>query len=229
MIQLNLLPDVKAKYIKTERTKRAVILATVVISGVSIGIVLLLSSIVFGAQKYQLSSLDDKINDSSKELQKVQDLDKILTIQNQLNALPDLHSAKPRVERLFTFLPQITPVDVKISDYSLKFEDSTMTFTGTAKDIETVNKFVDTLKFTKFTTDRNATPESAFKEVVLTSFAKSDKITTYTVNLKFNPELFLGQNKTVTLVVPAIISTRSETNRPGSLFTEQPKQEQGAN
>lgn len=221
MIQLNLLPDVKTKYIKAQRTKRTVLLSTFVISGVAIGVVLLLASVVYGAQKIRLNSLDGDIKTKTAVLKNIDGLDKILTIQNQLNALPGLHSTKPVVSRIFVFLPQITPTDVKISSYDLKLEDSTMTFTGTAKDLGAVNKFVDTLKFTKFTTDTNTDVSSAplaFSSVVLSSFSRSDKDASYTVTLKYDPNLFVSTNKTVTLVVPKITSTRSETERPTDLF-----------
>ena len=230
MIQLNLLPDVKTKYIKTQRTKRTVLLSTFVISGVAIGIVLLLASVVYGAQALRLNSLDSDIKDKTAQLKKIDSLDKILTIQNQLKTLPGLHSEKPVVSRVFAFLPQITPTDVSIASYDLKLDDSTMQFTGTAKDLISVNKFVDTLKFTKFTTDSNSEVSSAqpaFSSVVLSSFSRSDKAASYTVTLKYDPALFSATNKTVTLVVPKITSTRSETERPIDLFKAPPVEQTG--
>lgn len=221
MIQLNLLPDVKTKYIKSQRTKRTVLLSTFIISGAALGIVLLLASVVYGAQKLRLSSLDSDIKEKSAQLKKVDSLDKILTIQNQLKALPGLHGQKPVVSRVFVFLPQVTPTDVNIASYDLKLEDSTMNFTGTAKDLSAVNKFIDTLKFTKFTTDLDQTQKPAFSSVVLTSFSRSDKNASYAVALKYDPALFSASNKTVTLVVPKITSTRSETERPTDLFKQQ--------
>jgi hypothetical protein len=224
MVQLNLLPDVKAKYVKSQRAKRTVILSSVAISGTALAVVVLMASVVYGAQKLQLSSLDNDIKANTEELQKIEDLDKILTIQNQLNALDGLHADKPVVTRVFAFLPQITPNDVSIATYDLKFEDTTMSFTGTAKDLVAVNKFVDTLKFTKYITDGNSEQKSAFSEVVLSNFSRNEGDTTYTVTLKFDPELFNGQYKDVSLVVPNITTTRSETERPNSLFQEQENQ-----
>ncbi len=221
MIQLNLLPDVKTKYIKAQRTKRTVLLSTFIISGAALGIVLLLASVVYGAQKLRLNSLDDDIKDKSAQLKKIDSLDKILTIQNQLKALPGLHGQKPVVSRVFVFLPQITPTDVNIASFDLKLEDSSMSFTGSAKDLSAVNKFVDTLKFTKFTTDTDQTLKPAFSSVVLTSFSRTDKGASYAVTLKYDPALLSASNKTVTLVVPKITSTRSETERPTDLFKQQ--------
>jgi hypothetical protein len=231
MIQLNLLPDVKTKFIKAQRTKRTVLLSTFIISGVAIGVVLLLLSVVYGAQKLRLSSLDNDIKTKTAELTKVDSLDKILTIQNQLNTLPGLHSQKPVISRVFAFLPQLTPTEVSISSYNLKLDDTTMQFTGTAKDLISVNKFVDTLKFTKFTTDSSpdvANAKPAFSEVVLSTFSRSEKEASYAVTLKYNADLFSSTNKTVTLVVPKITSTRSETERPIDLFKAQPDTKTGS-
>ncbi len=227
MIQLNLLPDVKAKYVKSQRSKRTVLLGSVIISGAALAIVVLMGTVVYGAQKLQLSLLDDDIKKNSEELKNVDDLDKILTVQNQLAALDGLHSGKPVVSRVFTFLPQITPNDVSISNYDLSLEDNTMNFTGTAKDLVAVNKFVDTLKFTKYITDTNTDQKNAFSEVVLTSFSRSPSSTSYTISVKFDPELFSGAYKSVTLIVPNITTTRSEIERPSSLFKEQPKDQNG--
>ena len=221
MIQLNLLPDVKSKYIKAQRTKRLVLVSSIAISGVSLGIVVLLASVVYGAQKIQLSHYDSEIKKNNTALQNIDGLNKILTIQNQLSAIDSLHSKKPVASRLFTFLPQITPTEVSVSNISVKFEDSTMQISGTAKSIEAVNKFVDTLKFTKFTTDSSQDQKAAFSSVVLTSFSVGDKETSYTINLKFDPAIFDSQYKTVTLVVPKITSTRSETEAPNALFKQQ--------
>lgn len=221
-VQLNLLPDVKTNYIKTQKAKRTVVLASVIVSGVAIGIVLLLAAVVYGGQAVQLNNLKKDIATKSDQLKNVENLDKILTIQNQLNALPALHSSKPVMSRLFVFLPQVTPSDVQIADFSLDFQTSSMSLTGTAKDLVAVNRFVDTLKFTKYTTDQSTDEKVAFTEVVLTGFTRSDKDAKYSISLKFDPALFSSEYKTVTLVVPKITSTRADVNSP--LFKALPKE-----
>ncbi|MFO0881878.1 MAG: PilN domain-containing protein [Candidatus Saccharimonadales bacterium] len=226
MIQLNLLPDVKVKYIKAQRSKRMILLSAIVISGVSLGILVIVGSVVYGAQKVQLSYYDREIKKNSETLNKVSDLDKILTVQNQLNTLEGLHNNKPVTTRLFEFLPQITPNDVQISSLNLNFADPTMQFTGGAKTLESVNKFADTLKFTKFTVDDSTDQKPAFSEVVLVNFTRKDGQATYTITLKYNPEIFNSSNKKVTLVVPKITSTRSQTEQPTDLFKADSQQGQ---
>lgn len=220
MIQLNLLPDVKNRYIKAQRTKRLVLISSIAISGAALGVVILLASVVYGAQKIQLSHYASEIKKNSAELNKIEGLDKILTIQNQLNQLDSLHSKKPVTSRLFSFLPQITPNEVQIATLSLNYANSSVQLSGTAKSVEAINKFVDTLKFTKYTVDNGTDQKPAFSSVVLSSFSTSDKGASYSLTMSFDPNIFSSSYKTVTLVVPKITSTRSQTEAPTALFKD---------
>ncbi|HPW48071.1 MAG TPA: PilN domain-containing protein [Candidatus Saccharibacteria bacterium] len=225
MIQLNLLPDIKAKYIKAQRNKRTIILSSVIISGVSLGLVILMSSYVYIGQKIRLNMLENNIKANSTKLKNVEGLNKILTIQNQLNRLTELHKQKPVSERLFAYLSQIVPNDVQISSLEVDYKESKMKFTGTAKTLEATNKLVDTLKFTEYMTDQTQDSQRAFSEVVLSSFSVGKDTTAgvnYTIDLKFDPVIFSSDNKTVTLIVPKITSTRSQTEQPDVLFKAQP-------
>jgi hypothetical protein len=224
MIQLNLLPDVKTKFIATERTKHLTIMTAAAICGVAIFIVLALVTVVYGSQKAKLNKLDKEITVSNSELQNIDGLNKILTIQNQLNSLSGLHEQKLVTSRLFDFMPQITPVDVYVGDITVKYEDSSIAINGSAKTLELINKFVDTLKFTKYNTSSNANEQlPAFSSVVLTAFYKADQIKgyTYSITLLFDTNIFSGDYESVTLTVPSIISTRSQTEQPDLLFQEQ--------
>jgi Tfp pilus assembly protein PilN len=221
MIQINLLPDVKTAYVKSQRTRNTVLVGSLIVSGVAIAIMLVLASVVYGAQKVQISSLNNSIKENSEELKSIEGLNKILTVQNQLKSIGALHADKPVTSRLFTFLPQLVPTDVQISNLNLKYEGDSLVFTGTAKDLLVVNKFVDTLKFTKYTTDQSTDEKPAFKTVVLSSFSRSDKNANYTISTKFDPAIFDSANKEVVLVVPKITSTRSQVEQPTQLFNQQ--------
>ena len=230
MIQLNLLPTIKAEYVKAERTKRTVIVLSVIISITTLGIVGLLASVAYGAQAVQLNSLNNDIQKSSSELNNVQDLDKVLTIQNQLNALTPLHDAKPVMSRLFTYIQQTTPESVSIDTLKVSNADLTWNIEGKAPTFELINKYVDTLKFTEIAqADPNAEKVYAFKEVVLSDFTKNasgDPGYTYTITLKFNDQLFSSAATDVKLVVPAITTTRSQTQLPSdAIFAPNPESE----
>jgi Tfp pilus assembly protein PilN len=227
MVQINLLPNVKTEYVKSQRTRNLVLVSSFIVSGVAIAILAVFASVVYGAQKVQISSLNNSIKENSAELKEVEGLNKILTVQNQLNNLGALHAEKPVTTRLFTFLPQLVPADVQMSNLNLKYDDDSLVFTGSAKDLSAVNKFVDTLKFTKYTTDKATDEKPAFKSVVLSSFSISDKNANYTITTKFDPAIFSSENKEVTLVVPKITSTRSQVEQPTQLFNQSAPQIEG--
>lgn len=225
MIQFNLLPDVKQQYIKAKRQKHTVIVVSLLMAASSLFIFTMLFLTVNIFQKAHLRNLDDDIQASTKTLNGVPDLNKVLTIQNQLSSLPGLHDKKPVTSRLFGYMSQITPANVTIGNLSLNYAEETITITGQADSLSTVNKFVDTIKFTSYKIGEEDQQEKPFSEVVLGTFARDETEATYTINFKFKAAIFDSSND-AKLVIPKIISTRSETEKPGDLFKELPKPEQ---
>jgi len=219
MIQFNLLPDVKLEFIKSQQLKRTVMLAATLVTGISVAVLILLFLAVNILQKQQIKNQTSDIQKYSKQLQDTPDLNKILTIQNQLNSLPALHDKKVVSSRLLNYITQITPAQASISKFSIDFVANTMSFTGTADSLSTINKFVDTLKFTTYQTSADSNSKNAFSDVVLANFSRTDKGASYQINLKFDPVIFDSSSE-VTLTVPKTISTRSETEKPEAVFQE---------
>lgn len=215
MIQFNLLPDVKMEYMKAERTKRMVIAIASAVTVVSVAILIVLLMVVLVFQKKYMNDLSADITTYSKDLQSTPDLNKILTVQNQLSSLSGLHEQKPDATRIFPYIEEITPSEVSIASLTIDFEAQTFVISGSANSLSDVNKYVDTLKFTEYKQD--AQTHKAFSEVVLGSFGRADKGASYTINLKFDPIIFSNTTK-VTLTVPEKVTTRSETEKPGALF-----------
>jgi uncharacterized membrane protein len=219
MIQFNLLPDVKLQYVKARKLKHAVITISILVAAGSLAVLVLLFGIVNGLQRTHLNNLNNDIAKKSSELKEKPDLDKILTIQNQLNNLTPLHEQKHQASRLQQFVSQITPVQATFAEFTINFDESTMKITGAADSLLTVNQFIDTIKFTKYTivaegeSAESAEQFAAFKDVVLTSFDRNEEGASYEIDLKFDPLIFDNKN-TVALVVPEIITTRSVTERP---------------
>jgi len=217
MIQFNLLPDVKLAYVKAQRSKHLVLVIASVTAGLAVVIFILLFLVVNVAQKKHLSDLNKDIKTDSTQLQNTPDLNKILTVQNQLDSLPALHQQKPVSSRLFTFLSQLTPVQASIGKLHLDFTTNTMTISGDADDLSTVNTYVDTLKFTTFDTADKSKHGPAFSKVVLSSFSRNEQATSYEITCTFDATIFNIASE-VTLTVPKTITTRSETEKPADLF-----------
>lgn len=215
-IQFNLLPDVKMDYSRQQRAKHLIYTISMV---VCVGVIAVVTVAFLSVNVLQKKLLDDaqtEIKENGQRLKSIPDLDKILTVQNQLNSLPNLHDKKHYTSRLFVFLPQVTPTSVHIGKLKMDTVASTLTITGTADKVESVNKFVDTLKFTSFVVgDDQATKKPAFSNVLLTKIDRDDQKASYTVDTAFDPALFTG-TKNVTLVVPQSVTTRSVIDSPGN-------------
>jgi Tfp pilus assembly protein PilN len=213
MIQFNLLPDVKLAYIRAKRRKRIVTVISSSVIASCLTVLVLLFAFVNIAQKQHLSDLSKDINSQVKELQDTQNLDSILTVQNQLMVLDGLHDKKPLASRLFNYLTQVTPAEINITKLDVDFQQSTMKVTGSSKSLNDVNKFADTLKFTNFTIGTDETKQRAFSNVVLSSFGRTDTAANFAIDFVFDPAIF-DNAKDVKLVVPDTITTRSETEKP---------------
>ena len=220
MIEFNLLPDVKLQFVKTERVKHLVVLISILVAAVTLVIFIFFVVFVDIIQKKNISSLNGQIQDKTSQLQAVPNLNKILTIQNQLQSLPGLNNQKPVASRLFNYMGELTPPQLTISNLKVDFTLHTFSITGDADTIATINKFADTLKFTTYTSSNGGkTPPPAFSQVQLTGFSPNSKGATYTIQLSYDPAIFDAAN-TITLTVPKITSTRSATEQPTDLFKQ---------
>jgi Tfp pilus assembly protein PilN len=232
-LQFNLLPDVKQEYLKTRRTKRTIITASVVASAISLFIFMIMLTTVYIVNKKQLNDADKDIKKYSSQLQGIKNLDKILTVQNQLSSLKDLHSSKHKMSRIYTFLPRLTPANVCLSSVSVDTTTSKIQISGDADSQKTINTFVDTLKFTKYSADGADSGKFAFPSVVESQFSiqqssKNDSgalrcngnvaSAKFGVDLLFDAALFSNAQEISLKVPQGLVTTRSVLSDPSSLF-----------
>ncbi len=227
MIQFNLLPDVKQQYIHAKRMKRTAIVISFLIAASSLFVFVMLFLSVHVFQQKHIKNINEDIQANSKKLKDTPNLDKILTIQNQLRSLPGLHSTKVSTSRLSKYLEQVTPEKITIGQIEVDYELKTMKITGTSDSLQNVNKFIDTLKFTTYSVNAedgtiSQKDSKPFSSVVLSTFSRKDNETTYEITLTFDPVIF-ENTKNVTLVVPKLTTTRSEIEKPTDLFKALPE------
>jgi ABC-type lipoprotein release transport system permease subunit len=217
-VQFNLLPDVKLEYMRSKRIQGLVITISTIVAAASIAILVLLYIYVVIVQKNHINNLSAQITSNTEQISSNTNLNKILTIQNQLESLPALDNAKPATIQILPYINQLTPASATISNVTVDLIKDTVSIQGNADSISTVNTFVDTLKFTNYTIGKNK-ETNAFSNVVLSAFAEntSSSGVSYTITLSFDPLIFSGTEQ-ATLVVPQIITTRSITQQPTDLF-----------
>lgn len=223
MIQFNLLPDIKQQYLKAQRQKHLVVFISTIATIAAVALMVVLVLVVNVWQKKSINDLTSDIKKYSNQLSGTEDLNKILTVQNQLNSLTSLHDKKAVATRLFDYVTKLTPANANIAKLNIDYAKNTITISGTANALSTVNTYVDTLKFTKYKIvsgqGKSNTEKQAFSSVVLTAFGRTNKDTTYTINAKFDPVIF-SELSEVELTVPQITTTRSATEQPTDLFQQ---------
>ena len=125
MISLNLLPDVKKDLLRVRRERNLVVSISVVVVGASIGVLLLLSGtlgVLIGAKALMENSIKND-EQTIKQAQKKKQLDKYITVQNQLKQIGKLKSDQQVYSRLMDYLTQLNPAapnNVQISSATIE-------------------------------------------------------------------------------------------------------------
>lgn len=189
MIQFNLLPDVKKEYVKAKRFKRMIMSASVVASAAAIGVTVLMFMFVHIAQKKNINDLGKDIQKTTSDIKATPNLDSILTVQNQLSLLPQLHESKPETSRLFDYLSFVSPQAVRVSTVDLDTKVSTMAMSGSADSIATVNKLVDNIKALEYATVGSNENLPIFSNVV-TQVSGSNESAEFRVTMSYDPAIF---------------------------------------
>lgn len=229
MVQLNLLPDVKKEYLKSQKTKALVMSGSVLVTLGAVAIAALLFIYATFVQQIQINLVSEDIKKKAQQVNDIQDIDKYLTIQNQLKVLPELHNQKGKTSRLLGFLPILNPGppnNVRLSVLNLNTTDRSMLLTGTTANFESLNVFVDTLSNAELSYKQPGDTESLttklFESVAVQSsgLARVNNITTvsFTIDVTYIEAALDVRNSDVKVLVPNIQTTQSLTNAPRPLF-----------
>lgn len=228
MNDVNLLPDIKQQYLRSERVKRLFIVGSILVAAAFVAVTVLVGLWV-AATRLHLNRVQGEIDEAVNQLKSEPDLDKVVTIQKQLERLPTLHEAKGTLGRLFDYLEIVVPANVSLNTLTLLANTaSTMELRGVAEDTKAVNTFADTLKNARFTHGPDpGTTVSPFTNVRIATYGieegtDSDQGTAFTLNLAYDPLIFDYKVTEFDLIVPSITSSPSVKERPGSLFTLPP-------
>jgi len=218
-MQFNLLPDVKLRYIQAQKTRNLVTSIALLACGVAVALFLILLFSTDVIQKKQLSDADKDITCLTKQVQNTPGFARVLTVRNQLNTLPTLHGSKHISSRIFGYLPQVTPTNVKVTSLTLDFTTNNMLVNGTADSHHTINAFIDTLKFTTYKLNDQDSNHAAFPSVVESGFNVAPNNVNYALSVQFDPQLFSNQSgQAPKLNVPNLVSTRSVVADPANVL-----------
>lgn len=197
MVQINLLPDVKREYLKSQQVKHLFIMVAIVISIIAVSVLTLLYLYVQIAQPRHQKNIQSDIDKSITELKNKDNAVKIVTVQGVLEQIPGLEDKEMVTSRLFEYLNYFTPKTVSYSAVRLDFATGTLDITGQTSSLEETNVLANNLKSAKFTYTENNASQSLqpFSGVIFTSLGKSPqavsgKTVSFQINFKIDPTLF---------------------------------------
>ena len=239
MIEINLLPSVKRELLKTRAMRNRVISISFLVGGASIVAVVVLA-LVLGSQIAGEAVQNGVIKDRNDKLMAVEDLNKVVTIQNQLTKINEQHSRKKINSRIFDVVTAVNPVvpnNVSFSDIKVNPESKTITLEGSA-----VNSYsaLETLKKTILNTKVQTTDGDKSSEVSLTkeikdgdtSFGENSegkKVLQFSFSFEYAEELLApANNGTVSVLTPTgkVDVTDSRQGIPDSLFKSNSKKQE---
>lgn len=240
MIEINLLPNVKRELLKTRAMRNRVISISFLVGGASIAAVVVLA-LILGSQIAAEAVQNGVIKDRNDKLMAVEDLNKVVTIQNQLTKINEQHSGKKLNSRIFDVVTAVNPVapnNVSFSDIKVNPESKTITLEGSA-----VNGYsaLETLKKTILNTKVQTTDGDKSSEVSLTkeikdgdtSFGENSegkKVLQFSFSFEYAEELLspANNNGTVSVLTPTgkVDVTDSRQGIPDSLFKSNSKKQE---
>ncbi len=234
MIEINLVPDIKQEFLRSQRLRAKVISGAVLVSLAAGGLVVVLAMLL-GAQGVREVLADNAIkSDYNKLVQANPELDNIVTIQQQLAELSSVNDNKQVSSRLFDMLVLINPKEpnnVQMSEVNYDPSTSTVKIDGAAGvgSYNAVDAFKKTILNTKiaYTVDGKEKSAALANDVKVgkTSMgenSKGEKVVRFEISFKYPKDLFSNKVSNLRINTPSgeVDVTDSRLRVPDSLFTQ---------
>ncbi len=127
--EINLVPDVKDEMIKALKLRNFILFVCIIVAAASVGITVIFG-ITMGIQQLARDGKNQEIKNLSEKLSSYKELNKTLTIKNQVENISSLTSEKRMFTRTFSLLSAILPSGadtIKISELNIDFADGQAT------------------------------------------------------------------------------------------------------
>jgi hypothetical protein len=233
MIEINLVPDIKLELLRAQKARSLVIMICSIVSIAAVAIVALLVLYIYSAQLIRGNIADTTITDEGEKLSSVEDLSKMLTIQNQLSKISQLNDSKKVHSRIFNLLDNINPPspnDVSISSLNVDSITKTISIDGQAINgysaLEIFKKTIIGAKVSYKDSDKNSQDVNlasnvSTKDVSYGEDSSGIKVLRFTISFNYAEEVF-AVSSTDALVYIAISGNVTDSYRgiPRSIFTD---------
>lgn len=242
MIEINLVPDVKQEFIKAKQTRNLVISGAIIFGAIAIGIVTLLAFYTFVLQPVRSSALDNDIKAKKVELTGKSDINRMLTIQNQLDKINQLHDNKNITSRLFEVVTAINPAPPNQATFStirLLTDAKTIKIDGQTPNgydaLEALKKTitgtnVEFIDQTGKATSVQLTDTVLPSDISFGEDSSGKRVLRFTLTFQYNDVLFAKSSKNTKIIQPNKQNvTDSFLGIPVSLFGDRATSQKGTN
>lgn len=241
MIQINLIPDIKQELLRAQTTRRTAIGISVLVGIGAAGAVVVLA-IILGVQMGYKVITNAKIDDEYSTLKSIDNINDILTIQNQLDTIQSYQDRRTMDSRIFDVLTAInptTPNNIGFSSIKLDPSSKLIVIEGSAKNgfaaTETLRKTILNTSIESGTGDSAVTTpltdEVTIGETSYGQSASGARVLSFSLSFVYPDGLFDNTLKNIKIVTPTakIDVTDSKTRVPESLFTQKATSTEGGN
>jgi hypothetical protein len=233
MIELNLLPDVKKEFISAQRTRNTVISLSILVTIAAGAVTLILALSVYGGQNAYMALQSTNIKKKAAELQKKPEINKYLTVQNQLKNIDSLHSSKEIYSQLFGYLQSLNPAapnNIALSSVKVAKDDSSIELMGSVRDFAALTVFKTTLESASLKYNegdsQDTTTTKLFDSVTLAEAGlkntESGAVVNFTIRLAYPEVIFAPTTKSPQVIVPSKITSDADRNAPTEIFGTNP-------
>ena len=237
MIEVNLLPDVKQEFLRTQAQKRLVVSGMILISIVSGILVVLLIFVAYVVQPGLRLLAEGDIKTKSSQLEGDKNLPRDLTIQNQLATITQLHEQKGVYDRFFDYFTSLNPEvpnNISISDATIDAVGGTISIEASAANYQAIAVFQDTLKNAELNyvdSDGNSQQTPLFTDISISDAglgqdSKGNEIASFNAALTYDPNAFSWTAQNPSVSVPNKSTTPSASQV--SVFSATPAKKPGA-
>lgn len=133
--EINLVPDIKNDMIKTLKLRNFIFFICIIVAAAS-AVISLIFGITAGGQQAIVDSKQNTIKNLSQKITDYKDLNKFLTIKNQLSGLSEISDNKKVLSRVFNVLSALIPTGsdtIQISEISINLAEDPVTISFDAQ------------------------------------------------------------------------------------------------
>ena len=159
MFEINLVPDLKAEILKTQRIRNIVFIVCV-LTMIAIGVFVISLFSVKVVQDVQINDQTERLKKMSSIITNYEDLNEFLTIQNQLNNIDKIAETRVDYSRIFNLINTLAPTNgdiITFSDVSADLVNNTLRFDAEADavnepliDYRVLEAFKKSMEYMKF-------------------------------------------------------------------------------